>query len=146
VQLGSRRFEIEVVRRAAKAFLFLNQRMILDNREMLLPPEGMTVEQAAECGQWRKFDVGPGGLMGDFMIRPEGGSMAARNIPQDRQDAQAFFALAAGNPHVDGRRASLRALELMGVDDPEGWLKRVAPPLPPAILEILTRSSAWTRG
>jgi hypothetical protein len=139
VQLGSRRFEIEVVRRAAKAFLFLNQRMILDNREMLLPPEGMTVEQAAECGQWRKFDVGPGGLMGDFMIRPEGGSMAARNIPQDRQDAQAFFALAAGNPHVDGRRASLRALELMGVDDPEGWLKQSAPPLPPAILEILDK-------
>jgi hypothetical protein len=30
VQLASRRFEIEVVRRAARAFLYLDQRMILD--------------------------------------------------------------------------------------------------------------------
>jgi hypothetical protein len=75
--------------------------------------------------------------MGDFEIRPEGGSMAARNIPQDRADAQAFFGLAAQNPHVDGRRATLRALELMGVDDPVGWLKQTDEPIPPMVLQIL---------
>jgi hypothetical protein len=139
VQLASRRFEIEVVRRAARGFLFLNQRMILSNREMVLPPDGMTIEQAAEAGEWRRFDIGPGGLMGDFEVVPEGGSMAARNVPQDRQDANAFLAMAQSNPFIDGRRATLRALELFGVDDPIGWLKQTEKPLPPAVLEILTK-------
>jgi hypothetical protein len=111
--------------------------MILENREMVLPEGGMTLEQASESGAWQKFNVGPAGLMGDFEIRPEGGSMAARNIPQDRADAQAFFGLAAQNPHVDGRRATLRALELMGVDDPVGWLKATDEPIPPMVLQIL---------
>jgi hypothetical protein len=137
VQLASRRFEIEIVRRAARQFLYLDQRMILENREMVLPEGGMTLEQASESGAWQKFNVGPAGLMGDFEIRPEGGSMAARNIPQDRADAQAFFGLAAQNPHVDGRRATLRALELMGVDDPVGWLKATDEPIPPMVLQIL---------
>jgi hypothetical protein len=65
--------------------------------------------------------------------------MAARNIPQDRQDAQAFFALAQSNPHVDGRRATLRALELMGVDDPAGWLQAQDQPIPPVTMELLGR-------
>jgi hypothetical protein len=69
----------------------------------------MTWEQAAQCGQWRKFNVGPGGLMGDFEIRPEGGSMAARNVPQDRQDAQMFLGLSQ-NPFVDPKRALIRSL------------------------------------
>jgi hypothetical protein len=110
--------------------------MILENRELLLPEEGMTVEQAAEAGAWRKYNIGPAGLMGEFMFRPDGG-MAARNVPQDRQDAQAFFALAQNNPHVDGRRATLRALELMGVDDPEGWLRTQDQPVPPVTLQLL---------
>jgi hypothetical protein len=136
IQLGSRRFEIEVVRRAAKQFLYLDQRMILNNREMLIPEEGMTFEQAAEAGAWRKFDVGPAGLMGDFHFRLDGG-MAARNVPQDRQDAQLFFGLAASNPHVDPRLATLRGLELAGVDDPAGWLKKQEPPVPPAVMDML---------
>jgi hypothetical protein len=136
VQLSSRRFEIEVVRRAARLFLYLDQRMILENRQLMLPAEGMTPEQAAEAGQWRKFEVGPGGLSGDFLIRPEGGSMAARNIPQDRQDAQFFLGLSQ-NPFVEPKRALLRALELAGVDDPQGWLKQSQPPVPPVVLEKL---------
>jgi hypothetical protein len=138
VELSSRRFEIEVVRHSAEQFFYLDQRMILQNRELLLPEEGLTVEQAAEAGAWRKYNIGPAGLMGEFMFRPDGG-MAARNVPQDRQDAQAFFALAANNPHVDGRRATLRALELMGVDDPEGWLKQQDQPIPPMTMQLLGR-------
>ena len=139
IELSSRRFEIEVVRQSARQFLYLDQRMILTNRELLLPEEGMTVEQAAEAGAWRKYNVGPAGLMGEFEFMPEGGSMAARNIPQDRQDAQAFFAMAQGNPHIDGRRATLRALELMGVDDPAGWLQKADQPIPPVTMELLQR-------
>jgi hypothetical protein len=139
VELSSRRFEIEAVRQSARQFLHLDQRMILEHRELLLPGEGMTIEQAAEAGAWRKYDIGPAGLMGDFEFMPEGGSMAARNIPQDRQDAQAFFALAQSNPHVDGRRATLRALELMGVDDPAGWLQAQDQPIPPVTMELLGR-------
>lgn len=136
VQLASRRFEIEVVRRAARAFLYLDQRMILANREMLLPAEGMTPEMAAQAGEWRKFEVGPGGLMGDFEIICEGGSMAARNIPQDRADADRFLALAQ-NPYVDPRAAMQRALQLLGIDDPSSFLKQASPPVPPAALEAL---------
>jgi hypothetical protein len=98
----------------------------------------MTWEQAAQCGQWRKFNVGPGGLMGDFEIRPEGGSMAARNVPQDRQDAQMFLGLSQ-NPFVDPKRALIRSLELMGVDDPQGWLKQSEPPVPPAVFQTLAQ-------
>lgn len=65
--------------------------------------------------------------------------MAARNVPQDRQDAQAFFGMAAQNPHIDARRATLRGLELMGVDDPVGWLKRSDPPVPPLALEVMQK-------
>ena len=35
----------------------------------------------------------PRGTRGEFEIIPEGGSMAARNVPQDRQDAQMFLQL-----------------------------------------------------
>jgi hypothetical protein len=136
VQLASRRFEIEVVRKAARLFLDLNQRMILEERELLIPPDGMTPEQAAQAGQWRRFQIGPGGLMGDFEVRMEGGTMAARNIPQDRQDAQFFLGLSQ-NPFVEPKRALLRALELAGVDDPQGWLKSSEKPVPPVVLQKL---------
>jgi hypothetical protein len=72
-------------------------------------------------------------------VIPEGGSMAARNIPQDRQDAQIFFTMAQNNPNIDPRWAILKGLDLMGVRDPEAALKQQDPPVPQSALDMLVQ-------
>ncbi len=138
IGLASRRFEIEVVRNVAKCFLRLNQRMILKDRDPLrVPDEGVDQAQAEAEGRWRWFEIGPGELQGEFEIIPEGGSMAARNVPQDRQDAVQLMQVFGQSPHVDPRRPLMKALELMGVNDPESWLKQQEEPLSPMVLKVL---------
>jgi hypothetical protein len=140
IELGSRRFEIEIVRAAARCWLHLNQRMILKPKEYTVPEEGLTIAQAEESGRWRQFQLGPAELAGDFTIKVEGGSMAARNVPQDRQDAQMLMTMFGQHPNVDPRRPLERALKLMGVDDVQGWLKQDAPPVPPMALQLLEQA------
>jgi hypothetical protein len=137
IELASRRFEIEVVRHAAKCFLYLDQRMILEPRDVKQPDHGVDYAQAREEGRWRWVTLDPGALQGEFEIVPEGGSMAARNIPQDRQDGLQIMQVFGQNPFVDPRRPLLKALELFGVKDPEGWLKQTEPPVPPLALRAL---------
>jgi hypothetical protein len=140
IALSSRRFETEVVRQAARQFLALNQRMILEPRPPIRQPgEGLDEYQAAEEGRWKWFPIGPGELRGEFEVVPEGGSMAARNIPQDRQDAQIFFTMAQNNPNIDPRWAILKGLDLMGVRDPEAALKQQDPPVPQSALDMLVQ-------
>jgi hypothetical protein len=93
-------------------------------------------EQAAAESRWRWVPIGPGELQGEFEIIPEGGSMAAANVAQDRADAQVYMGLVE-NPHIDGRKAILKALRLLGEKDPESWLRQEQPPVPPAAIEIL---------
>lgn len=141
IELKSRRFEVEVVRHAARCFLYLNQRMILQPREPLRQPdEGLDPLEAAREGRWQWVPIGPGELRGEFEIVPEGGSMAAENIPQNRQDAQIWMNLAQSNPYIDQRRALLRSLELLGAKQPESWLKPQEPPLSPLVLQLLQRA------
>lgn len=64
--------------------------------------------------------------------------MAARNVPQDRQDAQIMLQLAQ-HPMLDPRRPLTKALTLLGVDDPSAWLKQSEPPVPPLALQLLQR-------
>jgi hypothetical protein len=78
-------------------------------------------------------------LQGEFEIIPEGGSMAARNVPQDRQDAGIFINQLMQNPYIDPKRPLMRGLELLGVRDPEAWLKKTDPPVPPLALEALQK-------
>jgi hypothetical protein len=145
IELGSRRFEVEVVRHAARCFLHLDQRMIVKPRDPIrLPDEGYDEQQAAEEGRWQWFPVGPGELQGEYEIIPEGGSMAARNIPQDRQDAQIFLSLSQ-NPLLDQRRPLVKALELLGVSDTEAWLKHSEAPVPPKALELLQQAGVDPR-
>jgi hypothetical protein len=140
IELQSRRFEIEIVRGSARCFLALNQRMILDERQVRQPDHGLDEQEAMQEGRWRWFPIGPGELAGEFEIVPEGGSMAARNIPQDRQDAIQIMQLFGNNPFVDQRRPLQKAMELYGIKDPEAWLKRAEPPVPPAALQYLEQS------
>jgi hypothetical protein len=137
VALKSRRFEIEVVRRAAKIWLRLNQRMIQSDRDVRQPGEGLSLEQAAHEGRWRWFEIGPGELAGEYEVIPEGGSMAAPNIQQNIQLANMMLGPLSQNPYVDPSKPLMRALQLLGEKDPEGWLKKSEAPVPPRALEII---------
>lgn len=140
IELGSRRFEIEVGREAGRCFVYLNQRKITEQRTMMLPGQGLTYDQAAQMGEWEKVQLGPGELMGDFEFAIEGGSMAARNIPQDRQDAIQMLQYFGQNPYVDPSRPLLKALQLFGVENPQDWLKQAEPPVPPGMIDYLKRA------
>lgn len=138
IELGSRRFEIEVGREAGRCFVYLNQRMITTQRSMMRPGQGMTYDQAAQMGEWEKVQLGPGELMGDFEFAVDSGSMAARNVPQDRQDAAQYFQLAQ-NPYIDPLHAMVKGLELLGNPNPQDWLKQGDPPVPQAALNYLAQ-------
>lgn len=138
IQLGSRRFEIEVVRHSGRCFLALDQRMIAHPRPALLHPEdGMDPQEAASYGVYKQYPVGPSELEGEFEIGMEGGSMAARNIPQDRADANQLASLTHGNFFLDPVKPLLRILELSGVKHPKAWLKAENPTIPSVVLDIL---------
>jgi hypothetical protein len=138
IQLSSRRFEIEVVRETARAFLSLDQRMITENRPALqVPEEGVSEDEAWETGAWRQYPIGPGELMGEYEIQVEGGSMAARNVPQDRADAQLLMNMFGHSWYVNPTKPLERALELCGIKHPKAWMKAQEPPIPAAALAFL---------
>ena len=139
IALASRRFEIEIVRQVAKCWLYLNQRMITSSREVRVPDDTAGAHDDRAEHRWKWFEVGPGELQGEFEIVPEGGSMAARNVPQDRQDAGIFINQLMQNPYIEPKRPLLRDLEVLGVRDPESWLKQTDPPVPPLALESLEK-------
>ena len=138
IELGSRRFEIEVVRSVARNFLALDQRMITDDRPaLMIPEEGQTSEEAYNTGTWKSYPIGPGELMGEYEIMAEGGSMAARNIPQDRADASQLMNMFAHSWYINPTKPLERALELMGVKHPKAWMKAQEPPIPAMALSML---------
>jgi hypothetical protein len=138
IGMKSRRFEVEVVRQSARAWLALNQRMILSDKTPIRQPgEGLTLEQAAEEGRWRWFPIGPGELQGEFEVIPEGGSMAAPNIQQNIQIAQMMLGQIGQSPYIDPAKPLLRALSLLGEKDPESWLKKGEEPVPPRALQLI---------
>lgn len=136
VEAKSRRLEAEVCRSAARQFLRLDQRNIQrpkPQREMLpADPENPNAQR------WRWFKLGPGELMGEFDVIPEGG-IEARNVPEEMQRAAALMQSFNGNPHVDQRRLLLEVLRLMQIDRPEAFLAPAATPVPPAVLDVLAR-------
>jgi hypothetical protein len=72
--------------------------------------------------------------MGKMAIEVEGGSTAPENVPQQRQDAQQFFALSQ-DPRLDGQKLLIRGLELMGVEQPEGYIAPAAIQIPAPMIE-----------
>lgn len=138
IELSSRRFEIEVVRNVGRQFLYMDQRMIGEQRDALVRPgSGLTAEEAHETGEWRKFPIGPGELEGDFEIAIEGGSMAAKNIPQERQDANFLLQNLAQNWYVNPEKVVLEAMRKYSIEHPEAWLRSPEPPVPMAALAFL---------
>lgn len=140
IELGSRRFELEIVKPSGQCFVWMNQRMISTQRPLrATPQEGMTYEQAAMEGKWQQDYVGPGELMGDMEFDVDGGSMAAKNVPQDRQDGLQVMQLFGNSPFVDPARVYQFALSKFGIENPSEWLKQSEPPIPPAMVDYLKR-------
>lgn len=137
VENQSRRFEKETVRQSAKIFCRLNQRMILEDREMPMEAPAVPGEPDSEKRHtW--FEVGPRELMGEFSFDPDGGSMAPKNVAQDRADANMLQGL-EGNPNVNQRALLVKRLELLGVQSPETWLTPDEPTIPAAVLDLLVK-------
>ena len=139
VELKSRRFEVEVCRAAARQFLALNQRMILADREQRLPAQGADVQDALTTGAWRYVQLGPLELQGEFLVMAEGGTMAAENVPQMRNDAIQLGNMFGQDPTIDQTWLKTKQLRLMGEKHPNEALAQQDPPLPPVVLEVLAK-------
>jgi hypothetical protein len=136
VELKSRRFEVENIRPAARAWLALNQRMILKVRTERLPgaPEA---NDDPNVSRWKWFEVGPRELMGEFEVTPEGGTSAAENVAQKRQDALQLWQTFSGNPHVNQRWLLKSVLEKYDVKHPELAITEGEAPLSPQVMQVL---------
>lgn len=139
VALQGRRFEIEVLKPAGRVMLALNQRMILQDRSLREVDHGgdEVGDGDPNVGRWKWATIGPGELRGEFEVVIEGGSMAERNIPQDRQDAVQLLQTFGGRPEVDQRRLLLEAIKKFGYEDPLSWLKQQEKPVPQLALQLL---------
>lgn len=122
IELGARRFEIEVVRESAQQFLYLDQREIVEQRTLMRPGD-IPSESDGETARYKWFKIGPGELEGEYQLYVEGGSMAAKNIPQERSDAERLLAQVAHDPFADPVKPRLEAWRKMGVKHPESWLR-----------------------
>ena len=141
IELGARRFEIEVVRHTARQFLYLDQREIRKARSLIQPgaePEPLDPEAA----RYKWVKIGPGELEGEYEIVVEGGSMAARNVPQDRADAVALLQNFSHDWFINPTKPRMRALELFGIKHPEAWLRSQQPTVPLAALRMMIQGGA----
>jgi hypothetical protein len=132
IQNKARLLETQIIVPQGYDFLALNQRRILTSRDYAIPQTPDAANPLIPA--WKMVKVGPVELMGRMAVEVEGGSTAPENVPQQRQDAQSFVALSQ-DPRLDGEKLLLRALQLMGVDQPEGYVKPQTPQLPANLVE-----------
>jgi hypothetical protein len=127
IQNKARLLENSVIVAQGYEFIALNQRRILASRMVAVPEEPDPAHPSIPA--WRMVKVGPRELMGRMAIEVEGGSTAPENVPQQRQDAQMWIQLSQ-DQRVNGEKALIRAFELMGSDQPEGYLRLPQPMVP----------------
>jgi hypothetical protein len=132
IQNKTRLLENQIIVPQGYEFIFLNQRRILTSRDYAIPEQPDPNDPLIPA--WKMVKIGPRELMGRMAIEVEGGSTAPENTPQMRQDAQIFFGL-ANDPRLDGSKLLIRGLELMGVDQPEGYLAPAAMQVPAPMIE-----------
>jgi hypothetical protein len=132
IQNKARLLETSIIVPQGYEFIALNQRRILTSRTYA-QPEAPDVNQP-HIPAWKMVKVGPAELMGRMSIEVEGGSTAPENVPQQRADAQSFIALSQ-DPRMNGEKLLTRALQLMGVDQPEGYIKPSEPQIPANTIE-----------
>lgn len=138
IELKSKRFELEIVRPGACQFLYLDQRKIKEMRTLTLPT---APEQYADpdVALYKWVELGPGDLEGEYEIRVEGGSLAARNTAQDRADAAQLFNTLAGDWFTNPTMVREQFYRLMGFKNPKAWLRSPEPSVPQSALRYLVQ-------
>jgi hypothetical protein len=124
IQNKARLLETQIIVPQGYSFIALNQRRILTARAYAIPAE--PDPNHLEIPSWQMVKVTPAELIGRMAIEVEGGSTAPENVPQQRQDAQTFIALSQ-DQRLNGDKLLIRGLELLGIDQPEGYLAPKAP-------------------
>lgn len=130
IENKTRRVEAELIQPAGVQILAENQHKILTSRPMAIAEmaPGETVPS------WRMTTVGPNELRGRMAVSVEGGSTAAENTPQMRQDAQFFMSL-LGTGLFDEQKLAAKVLELGGIKQPEAFVKPPEPQIPASDVE-----------
>jgi hypothetical protein len=132
IQNKSRLLETQIIVPQGYEFIALNQRRILTDRSYAIPTSPDPANPNVPA--WEMVKVTPPELMGRMAVEVEGGSTAPENVPQQREDAQSFVALSQ-DPRMNGEKLLIRALTLMGVDQPEGYVKPPEQQIPAAQVE-----------
>jgi hypothetical protein len=132
IQNKARLLQTQVIVFQGYDFVALNQRRILTSRDYFTPTEPDPNNPYVPA--WKMVKIGPQELMGRMAVEVEGGSTEPENTPQMRQDAQQFIALSQ-DPRLNGEKLLLRGLELMGVEQPEGYVKSPETQIPASQLE-----------
>lgn len=131
VNLMVKRAELEMAVPVGDHWIQLNQRENLGNvdvRKPLAAPDPNMPDRTHEM-----VSVSPGELQGDFDFTVVGNSMAAENIPQQRQDAQTLIGL-LGNPMFASQALAAEVVRKLGYPNPQAYLAPQAPPVPPALV------------
>jgi hypothetical protein len=144
IELLSQRFESEIVHPVACQFLWYDQREIRTARTMTAPTEPGEQQQEAEDPEYRapykSIEVDPGVLEGDYEIKVAKGSLAAKNIPQERSDAQILLNSLAHDWYIDPLKPRLEAMRKLGIERPQDWLRPPQPALPMGVLRLLLKA------
>lgn len=134
IQLMTLRAEKEVAKPTCCSWVAMNQKEITESRQVRGEPYPM--EEGDTLPRYRWYDIGPAELQGEFIIEPDGGSVAPTNIPQEQQTAQYLKNLLGQDPNIDQRTLTRAVLEKLGVKQIDGWLT-ADQTIPPQFLEVL---------
>jgi hypothetical protein len=132
IQNKARLLENQIIVPQGYEFVALNQRRILTARTYFIPQQADARDPHVPAYEMVK--IGPRELIGRQSIEVEGGSTTPENVPQQRQDAMQFIQLSQ-DPRLDGTKLLLRALQLMGIEIPEGYLNQQQQQVPADLIQ-----------
>lgn len=130
IQNKTARFGREIIIPAGAAWISLNQVRILKPRPVRVPNDTPGVNEPA----WSIVQLGPNELRGRMAVELDDGSTMAKNVPQMRQDAQAFQSL-MGNPLFRPEFIAQRILQNLGVENTKAAIVPPEPQIPASVVE-----------
>jgi hypothetical protein len=137
IQNKTRRAEIELIKPLGEHWVRLNQRHIVQARDVRTPAPPVPGEPERA---YEHYKLGPNELAGHMDVEVDGGSTTPENVPQMRQDAQILMTL-MGTPIgqlVDPRQMAIEILERMQIKNPEAKLQ-MGMIVPPETLDIIAQ-------
>lgn len=140
IQNKTRRAEVELIKPIGRHWGRLNQRHIMEQRDVQIPAPPVPGEPER---RWAQVKLGPNELAGEFDFEVDGGSTTPENVPQMRQDAQILMTL-MGSPIgalFDPRQMAITILEKMGEKNPEAKLQ-AGMVVPPETLDLIAQHLA----